>query len=383
MTRSTVVANRLLYTVSGLEPRARGQIFQAVVVAQLVDGLAGAPVEGARVRTTFPGLGSRTAGSGFVGLAGVPSRALPSLRTTGYDVDVLVEADGYAPRQEVAAFLNQPGFPTSFDAADLGVLVMRRLPVVVPVSSYELDPSNRPMPLAGADVEVSGYWTSLRQLGSAAATTPLLAVTPGLSAQRPSGANIEVPPLTLPAEPARTLTLPVPVGATRIPVSNTGAIVPGDLVGLDLGDPERAERIEVVAVHGPADTLSPAELELRFPLAVRHGEGASAERIQTPGAAPPPVQLTAEALAGDRTLAVSSLAGIAAGQVVRISGGSAAAEYRTTDLYEVTTNGDGFGRFPAMTGLAAIAVSAVSGGLSATARLTLTQPSPAVDLTLT
>ena len=81
MTRSSLVANRRRYTVSGLEPRARGQIFQAVVMAQLVDGLTGAPVEGGRVSTSFPGLRSRSASSGFVGLAGDPSRALPELRT--------------------------------------------------------------------------------------------------------------------------------------------------------------------------------------------------------------------------------------------------------------------------------------------------------------
>lgn len=383
MTRSTVIANRRLYTVSGLAPRARGQVFQAVVTAQLVDGLTGGPVEGGRVSTDLPGLLSRTAHSGFVGLAGDPSRALPGLATTTYDVDVLIEAAGYLPRQEVAPFAIEPAFPTTFTPADFGNLVMRRLPVVVSVSSYELDPSNRPVPLPAADITVTGYWSSVDGLDSAATTTPLLGVAPGLSARRPGGAVIDRPTLTPAVEPARRLTAAVAAGATRIPVSNTGSLVPGNLVGLDLGDPERAERIEVVAVQRPDDALSPAELELRFPLALGHVEGAPAARIPVPGGPAPAVSLAAEALAGDRTLAVSSLAGLAAGQVVRISGGSAAPEYRTADLYEMTTDADGFGRLPAMTGVAALIVSAVSAGLDAKARATLTQPSPAVDLTLT
>jgi hypothetical protein len=384
MTRSTVVANRRLYTVSGLEPRARGQIFQAVVMAQLVDGLTGAPVEGGRVSTSFAGLRSRSAHSGFVGLAGDPSRALPELDTiaTPYDVDVLFEADGYAARHEVASFVQQPGFPGAFTAEDFGVLAMRRAPSVLHVGTYELDATNRPVALAAA-ARVTGYWTSLEDLGSAAVTTPLLALTTGLSARRPSGATVDTPLLTVPAEPPRKLATAVPAGTRRIAVSNTGTLVAGDLIGLDLADPDRAERIEVVAVHGAADLMSPAELELRFPVSAPHRDGTPAERIVAPGAGPPPVLLTAEALEGDQTLAVSTLAGLAAGQVVRVSGGAAAAEYRTTDLYEVTTNGDGFGHFPPMTGLAAVVVAATSGALAADSRVTVTQPTPAVDLTLT
>lgn len=382
MTRTSVVANRRFYTVSGLEPRARGQIFQAVVMAQLVDGLTGAPVYGGRVSTSFPGLRSRSASSGFVGLAGDPSRALPELRTvvTQYDVDVVFEADGYAARHEVATFTQQPGFPGSFAAEDFGVLRMRRDPVVVRVGTYELDAMNRPVGVP-ATARVTGHWTTLEDLGSAAATTPLLAVTAGLSARRASGAALDVPTLSLPAEPPRTLTAPVSAGARLLTVSNTGALVAGDLVGLDLADPDLAEWCEVVAVRGPADPLSPAELELRFPLSHHHREGASAERIVAPASAPPAALLTDDALAGDRTLAVSTA--LAPGQVVRVSGGGAGPEYRTTDVYEVGTNADGFGRLPAMTGLAAVVIAGVSGTVVATARVTLTQPTAAVDLTLT
>jgi hypothetical protein len=382
MTRSSVVANRRLYTVSGLAPRARGQIFQAVVMAQLVDGLTGAPVEGGRASTSFPGLHPRTAHSGFVGLAGDPTRALPELRTilTPYDVDVVFEADGYAARHEVATFAQQPGFPGSFAAEDLGVLRMRREPVVVRVGTYELDAMNRPVPVAST-ARVTGHWGALDDLGSAAATTPLLAVTTGLSARRPSGASVDVPTLNLPAEPSRTLTSPVSAGAGHLAVSNTGALVAGDLIGLDLADPDRAEWCEVVAVHGPADLLSPTVVELRFPLSRSHRDGAPADRIVAPPAAPPVALLTDDALEGDRTLAVSTA--VAPGQVVRVSGGGAAPEYRTTDVYEVGTNADGFGRLPAITGLAAVVVTAVSGAVVATARVTLTQPTAAVDLTLT
>jgi hypothetical protein len=100
-----------------------------------------------------------------------------------------------------------------------------------------------------------------------------------------------------------------------------------------------------------------------------------------PGGAPGPVALIAEALEGDRTLRVNTLGGIAAGQYVRISGGGSV-EYRTAGHYSIVTNAEGAGRFPPLSGVAAVRVKAQAGPLDATARLTLTQMSPAVDLTL-
>ena len=174
MTRSTVVADNQLWTVSDLEPRARGRLFQALVVAQLVDGATGAPVASPiRVSADVARLRSRVAGSGFAGLVGVPTEVLPLLGSTGYPaITVTFEADGYEPRHELVTFLQQLGFPAGFADAELGVLPMRRTPTVVSVASYDLDPANRPRPLAGAAVDVSGWWATVDVLGAAPATTP-------------------------------------------------------------------------------------------------------------------------------------------------------------------------------------------------------------------
>ena len=352
-------------------------------MAQLLDGLTGAAVTGASISTAFPGLRSRTASGGFVGLIGDPSRVLPGLATTSYDVDLVVEADGYAPRHEHVAFAVQPGFPESFVAADLGRLSLRRSPVALRAGTYELDPTNRPVALGGATVTVNGWWRTVDELGGPPAAGTIVGVGPGLSAARPSGSGIDVPALSMPAEAPRSLVAAVRPGDTRLQLTSAGALAAGDLVGLDLADPDRAERVEVVAVDGPADLLSPAQVDLRFPLASSHAEASPVRRIVAPGAAPPLVVLAEPALEGDRTLALSSLGGLGSGSVVRVAGGGVAPEYRVVDLYDLTTDGEGFARFPPITGLAALAVSAASGGLGAHARVTLTQPSPAVDLTLT
>ena len=111
MTRSTVVAGYRAYTVSDLEPRARGELFQAVVVAQLIDDCTGVPLSrSVRISGNVGGLLPRVAGSGFAGLAGVPTRVFPQLATSGYTVDVVIEADGHETRHEQVVFAQQPGF---------------------------------------------------------------------------------------------------------------------------------------------------------------------------------------------------------------------------------------------------------------------------------
>ncbi|GAF48255.1 hypothetical protein [Rhodococcus wratislaviensis] len=384
MSRTSVVANRRLYTINDLEPRAAGDVFQAIVIAQLVDGLTGTAVRGPiRVHTDVDGFRAGASADGYAGLLGTPSRVFPFLATLPYEVVLTLFANGYAPRRERVPFPVQASFPLGFIAADLGQLTLHRAPVALTISTYEFDPSNRPVPLPGAAVRISGSWASVDRLGQPAATVRLLAATTGLTAPRPTGATVDLPVLTTPAEPARVLQASAPIGATVLAVSNTGTLTAGDLVGLDLTSPHLTETIEVVSVTGPSDPHSPAVLGLRHPLCHPHRRDAPAQRIPAPGAAPPLVTLIRKALAGDQTLVVNTLVGMTAGRTMRISGGPAAPEFRMTDLYQLTTDSDGFGRFPPLTGLAAVKVSAKSGPRTASALVTLTQPSPVPGLDLT
>lgn len=384
MTRASITADGRPWTVAGLSPKLRGHVFQAVVIAQVVDSASRARVAGPiRVATPTAGLRARIADSGFVGLAGVPSRVFPDLAATAHEVELTISAPGYLARTRRVTIPAQAGFPGQFLGRDLGALELHREPVTLQVATYELDPSDRPQGLSGATVRVVRSWERLDGLGAAGATAPLLAVSPGLSVARPPGSALDLPALAMPAEPPRTLLTGVPAGATTVPVTSTTGMVPGELVGLDLAVPDRAERIEVVAIHGPSDPLSPAVLELRHPTGHGHAAGSPARRIHAPAApGAPATTLTRAALVGDRTLVLAAPGGVAAGQVVRITGGGPA-EYLAADLYETTTGPDGAGRLPALSGLAAVEVEATSGALGAGARLTLTQTTPALDLTLT
>lgn len=384
MSRATVVAGGLEYTVSDLEPRARGDLHQAVVTARLVDPASGAPVAGpVRVSTTVAGLRPATASGGYVGLAGVPSRVFPMLATTAYSVPVLVEAEGYLPDRVTATLPAQAGFPAQFDADHLGVLHLHRGPVLLSVATAQLDAANRLVPLPGATVAITGTWDRIADVGSAPATPHLVALAPGLRAGRPSGGVVDVPTLTTPPEPDRSLLAAAAPGQTRLAVSRRGFLGTGDLVALDRTDPSRAEYVEVVGVVGSADAGAPAEVALRYPLAHAHAGGSLVARVVPPGAAAPVASLLTGSVTGSTTLEVSSLAGIPAGAVVRVGGGGSAPEYHRADHYVVTTNADGVGHLPPLTGYVAARVVASAGALGATAKATLADPYPSLDLTLT
>ena len=380
MSRSVVTAGNRSYTISTLEPRDRYEVFQAIVVVQLVDDLTGAPVTGpVGILGDLPGLRPRVGPGGFVGLVGVPSRVLPLLASNAHSLEVVVGAAGHESRHEQVAFPAQAGFA----AADLGVLRLRRTAVSVAVSTYELDLAGRTAPLDAAVVELAGWWARTDQLGGAPRTTPLLGLAPGLSTQRAIGATLDVPALTAPAEPARHLVAGVAAGSTQVRVSSTGALAPGDLLGLELSEPDRAERVEVSSVDAGVDALAPASLTLRWPLRLDHAADAAAVRLVAPAPGGPTATTTAVTFEGDRSVEVSTLTGLATGQVVRLSGGGAPAEYRVAARYELTTDPDGVGRLAPLSGVAALVVTAAKGALSTSARHTLTQPSAAVDLTLT
>lgn len=384
MSRSTVVAGGRTYTVSSLEPRARAEVRQAIISARLVDDATDLPVTApTRISATLAGLVPVAATGGYVGLVGRPSRVLPNLRLQPYPVQVTIDADGYLPWSESRSVPQQGGFPAQFVALPLGEIRLRREPIVLTVSTVRLDGANRLVARPGASVAVNGVWRHVTDLRDPPSSATLLALDPGLTHTRPSGASVDVPALTLPPEAERTLLAGAQAGETWLSVSRRGLVSPADLVALDSSDPGRAEYVEVAAVQGPTDPESPARFGLAHPLARAHTGDTDVRRVVAPGPPAALASLTAPAVAGATTLEVTSLAGIAAGSVVRISGGAAAPEYRRADRYSVTTNADGTGHLPPLSGYVAARLVASAGALGAIAKVTLTHPQPSLELTLT
>jgi hypothetical protein len=315
----------------------------------------------------------RFAADGIAGLAGVPTRLFPRLRTQPYPVDVTFTVDGFLPFtvDPEPSLGAQGAFPTQFDPIDLHELEMRRRPVVLTVRTVELDAQNHPQALPLAVASISGIWRTAQDVISTAAPAPanLVSYAPGLYAARPQpAATIASVTLTPAADPERLLLFDVAPGDTRLVVDRGAGLAPGAIVGIDRADTDRVEYIEVAQVDAPTDPESPAVFDLRFPVQRRHHVSTPVERV-TAGAPTPLATLTDAGRPGDPTLFVNSVATVGPNPtVVQISGGAAATEYGTCARYRVATNVDGYGTLPPLSRVAAVEVGAVLGALSSAPR---------------
>jgi len=365
VTRSTIVAGSRAYTVNFDDPRRRGDLYQSIVMAQLVDELTGREVRGpVRVSTDLRGGRTKTAGGGIGGVAGVPSRLFPDLDGQPYGLDLRFEAEGF-----LSAVLpdvpvpQQPSFPDGFADVDLGLVELRRPPVVIAVRTMQVDLLNRMVKLPFASVRVTGIWRRVKDLSGAAAAPDLVGLRPALSARRP-GPGTTLEPVAMPpiGGPDRRLLSAAEPGAGTLEVTRTGSPAAPDVVAIDPTDADRVEYIQVADVVGPSDPDSPATVVLAFPVQHRHREGVMVREVTPTAVGPLTADLAAEGLPGDPTVFVTSAAPFTAGQVVRITGGPAPDEYAVPATYRVDTDKDGYGRLPPLTRVAAVEVEASEPG---------------------
>jgi hypothetical protein len=364
VTRTTIAAASRAYEVALDDEPRRADRFQSVVLARLVDELNDRPIRGAvRVTTELRGATPKAATGGIGGVAGTPTRLFPGLDAQPYALDVRFEAAGFVPLVlSDVPVPQQPGFPGEFADVDLGEVALHRRPVVLIVRTLELDAQQRPVPLPGATVGVTGIWRRVGDLAGAPSAASMVALRPPLSAARPQpGTTVEPVAMTLVVEPERRLTRPAEPGSRELGVSRTGALAPGAVVGVSRSDPDRVEHVEVVDVVGPADPESPAVFVLAFPVHHRHPERAVVTEV-TPGGVGPTAGLADDGASGDVTVFVSSAAPFGSGPVVRITGGAAPDEFASAAAYEVITDGHGYGRLPPLGRVVAIEVEASAAG---------------------
>lgn len=377
----TIVDGVVPHVVNLLGPRPAGYVRQSVVILQAVDELTGRAVRGpVTVTTSVAGLAgggaeNGTAG-GIVGLVGVPSRALPGLDAHAHTVDVTVQVAGYTPWTRSVPFPVQPGFPDTFAGVDLGVAMLRRRPVSLEITTLSLDVNNRLQPLSGADVRIAAVWRRVADLGAAGVAAPMVGLPLGVSQYWPAGTALDSVTLVPAIEPARRLLRGAAPQDRAVDVDVLGALVIGDLLGLDLADAGRREYLAVAGFAGPTLPASPAVVEAGGPVRVPHAQASMASRVPPPPAAPPDATLTEPAEAGDTTVFVDTVAPFATVEILRASGGTLADEYLDSHLFRATTDADGFARIPALSRVAAVEITATRGALAATTRFTPDYLSP-------
>jgi len=367
VTRTTIDSGNRLYTIAPDDPGPLGDRQWGVVRARLVDELTGEPPRGpVRVDTTRRFLVPRIAADGVVGLAGVPERALPALRTSAYDVPLTVDVAGYVERRAVARLGPQPTFPTTFAPADIGDLLLHREPVVIRGRAVVVA-AGAVTPAAGATITVTGVWRTLPSANVAVPPDPpnLVSLRPPLYAARVAAtASLAACAVAAPG-PLKTLLADAPRGADQLRLSdqlNIGTAPGMNQITFDDGDPDTQEFATITAIAAASTPDQPATVTIAFPIAHRHRRGTVVRPVTLAPAAGNPVGR--DAATGDTTVFLNALAGLPIGvtTVVEVGGGGVAQpEYHLLERYETTCDADGSFRLPPISRVAQLDIQADDG----------------------
>ncbi len=310
----------------------------SLVITQLIDELTGfAPDGQVQLHCDNHNFTARVGTGGFAGLAAIPAKATPLLATQSYTAKLSLTASEYLSDSQVVTLLANPAFPGSFTPLDLGTWPLHRNAISI-YGSVNLVTASGLVAVAGASVSLTSLW---RNAAQPAAPYDLVTLSGVLAAARPAASTLQKVLMTLPG-PTWSLVAEAEPGTASVVLSNATGLAVGNVLGFDLGDPDRAEYATVASISGSV----PATVTLALPLGFLHFAWTSTALVTptAPGTANP---VGIAAIAGDRVVLVNHpVNGISSGDVVSITGGTAPIEYQTAALFSVTTDALGNYRMP-------------------------------------
>lgn len=322
-------------------PAADADRVRALLWGTFVDELSDLPLAARLQLSTRTRLTVRSTHGAIGGLVGSLRQANGG---SSAEVDLTVRAERYVSRHFVVASAALP--------VELARVPMHRAGSVIAGRVVSDDGSQR-VPLAGAVVTLAAVWRSFPAANVDPLTVRedpnLVALSPGLYADRPGAAVVQRRNMALAAEVKR-LVRPASAGATDVIVSDSVALAPNDVLAFDAAVPDRAEYVLVDSIERASTPDQPARVYLRHALVHEHEQGAPAVRAvpDPPGAAN---QLVRDAIRGDGVLHLDALADLDDGVVVEIASGGDV-ELQTIRRYRAQTDARGFYRLPALSRVA-------------------------------
>lgn len=361
MSRRIVTDQQRQYLFSPDDEPAPGSRTWAILRVWLVDELTGQTPRGAvTLRSSLSGVIPRIAEDGLVGLVGVPQQVFPDLRNQGYEVPVVVEADGYLAHEKVISIAAEPAFPAVFTTA-LESLSLHRKPVTISGRVVHKN-SVGTVPTKGATVEVVEI---SRQIKPSPVLIPyqatnLVSLTPPLFYARPmatgtiEGRNY--------SDDKRLIAETRP-GDGQIVVHDGKNLNAGDELLIDALQPDLREQRTISAISGGTNQGEPATLTLDAPVAHPHAKYSLVLKIN-PGLPWQSKPFDDDALPGDVCVFLADLTGIGAPGYAEVSGGLSPGgtplpdETHGVERFSVVSDGAGYYRLPPLNRVAQLRLHA-------------------------
>jgi hypothetical protein len=354
MALQTFNANDLVYTVSPELPLQDGRKTWAVVSARIFDEITGLPPESdITIQSSFSGISPRTAPGGLVGFAGIPVRAFPSLKLTGYIVPIAIQAEGYIPVFRDVPIAQNAAFPDAFVPTDLGTLGLHRLPAVI-TGRVMLNTGTELQGIALATIKLTGIWQTPPPANMIVPPAPpdLISLTPGIYFDRAlAGTQVQGLNFLGAPGPDKQLLQEAEAGQTSLYLSDRMLMAAGDVLAIDAQDAERTEYITIQSLAGASTADQPATITLDTPLHSVHRPGAIVHKVQFANVGVVTL-LSRDATAGDVCLFVNGVGNLGGASLISVQSAGHPTEYHAVSYFGGLSDAQGFFRLPGLSRVA-------------------------------
>jgi hypothetical protein len=359
MSRRTVQLDNRIILFSPDDPVPPVNRMQAVMKVRVTDELTGTAPEGRlALEVKERGFLSRLGSDGFGGLIGIPQQFFQALLAPDYPVHLTIRAERYLSRELERNIPKGPNFPLTFTPPEIDVVLYRQ-PVFIVGRTARLI-NNASTPLAGAQISVTGIWRTPPPANVVVAPDPpnIVALQPPLYLDRAALTQSLTPRDLAPViGNDKELMDDVAANAKPIRLSNRLGLAAGNILLIDAEQPDLAEFIAINSLPTTAPADQPTSVTLDQPLIFSHRRGALVRQVnpQAPGASR---NITVDALSGDSCLFLSDLTGLSGAAEVEITGAPGPDEYHKVMQFTVTSDADGYYRFPPLSRVAQLEVHA-------------------------
>ena len=354
--RNIQLDNRIvIFSPDDLVPLANR--IQALLKLRITDELTTRPPESTiNLRVEERGYIPRVAGDGLAGLVGIPQQVIPRLNAQNYPVNLTVSVKGYLARELHEEIFQDPSFPTHFAAKQID-LALHRESVTISGRTVRVT-GNTLTPLPGTEVSLTGIWRIPPPADVVVPPAPpnLIHLQSPLYLDR-SAVTQFLQPRDLPvvAGSDKTLLNDVSAGTDAIQLSDRQGLAAGDVLQIDVDQPDLAEFVEVTTVPTTSAPDQPTVVTINQELMQSHRRDAVVKRTvpQPPGV---PRAFTVDATTGDTCVFLDNLTGLATGHEVQITGVPGKDEYHKLTTFSVLSDADGYYRLPPLSRVAQIEI---------------------------